>query len=226
MKVFLKIAMAVFCTFSLASCVDTDTDVYYSRYVTTVTTNVDNGYPYYFLSDDTLKIYPKNYSELPYEPTEGERLAVYYSLPEESSNKTIYATVNAYDGILTKSIVRSTDTDTLGRDGSSPRSVWFSGGIYDTPKNVNIIFAFMASQYGITHSVDMADSSLVNSVDTEGYYCLEFHHDANEDYPSYATEGLVSFPLTQEYLLPGIKGLKIRFDNIVDDDVTYVKLDY
>ncbi len=228
MKHFFKITLFFLLPIFLFTSCNDEPEVIYSCFSTVVVgaDEVQPEFPYRFVSDDSLVIYPSNYKEMTnYQPVNNERCIVYFTFTPDN-NVYYFGNIQMVEDVLTKDIVKVHSPDTLGTDGADALSMWTSGGIYGADRYLTIKFSYFASKNLITHKVNLAtDTTVVNPI-VDGYYCLDFHHDAEGDFPNFATYGYVTFPLKGEYVAPGIKGLRIKFNNLLDEDVTYHKIDY
>lgn len=124
---------------------------------------------------------------------DGERVLVYYTPLEndsESDNQTINSAIHYVEEILTKGIITLTDdiTDSIGNTPIHvhEEDIWFS------KHYLNIYFSYYG--YDRTHYLNMIKYEN-DSVDDEGRLFLEFRHNDNGDYYSYAYDGLVSFDM-------------------------------
>lgn len=223
MRNVFKIALILAIAATFAVSCNHDNSYYESSYTTTIVNKVD-GYPYYFITDDSTVIYPTNHSSLDYKPKQNDRMLLTFK-PADINADPIYAEISGYQWLLTKDIDITDQSDTLGRDGARPQYMWTCGGIHGAQTFLNIQFAFGASESGIIHSVAVSREP-ENPIDENGYYNLQFHHDSNDDYFIDTYIGFLSIHLEEEFLVPETKGIRIRFDNIADKEVSYFNLDF
>ena len=59
-------------------------------------------------------------------------------------------------------------------------------------------------------------------MDSEGYYVVEFCHDANGDLEYANYTNVISFPLEGECIGVGVKGLKIKIKTITQGNKEYI----
>lgn len=208
----------------------------YSSFVTVLTKDGPGAgnafnYPYFFVSDDSLKLYPINHADLAnYKPKDNSRALVFFydggKFEDASTDGSAY-NIEIFDlgEILVKDILFTEKIDTTGINKASPLGMWCSGGIYGAERVVNIKFEYLASQYSKkTHTINLVQDlkSETPVVDKDGYYCLEFRHNANQEiYDGFSAYGYVSFPLTGEMIKENVIGLKIKFPTINDGDKEY-----
>src|SRR5574344_1104014 len=62
------------------------------------------------------------------------------------------------------------------------------------------------------------DLTAGNPVNSEGYYCLEMRHDANDDIKQQTSGAYASFILDPECYADGIKGISIKFTNEFNEE--------
>ncbi len=210
------------------ACENNNPENYQSKFATLVVNNPNESqeYPYYFVTDDSTKVLPANYKQINYNPKTNDRVIVYYQLPTLKSDEPVTADIKGVEDVLTKDIKKSDKPNEFGRDRTEPMAIWYSGGIYGATRSVNIKFKFWNSKAYITHIVNLVEDTNVKDPIEDGYYRLQFHHDARGDYRQFVSYGYVSFPLTEAYIKEGIKGLKIRFDSFDSSKEEYIKIDY
>ncbi|MCK9624991.1 MAG: NigD-like N-terminal domain-containing protein [Bacteroidales bacterium] len=195
----------------------------------TIAQSVDPTYPFQIVADDTVVFFPSNYVDVlkEYTPVNGQRIAVYYN-NIEATNPYSYPTktieVVQISDILTKSILNTSQIDTIANDKINPASIWYGGGgDLGEHRYLNIKFQVMASGMS-THTVYLV-KNLNNEVDEDGYYHLEFRHDSRGDSQVSYFSGYVSFILDEDSMAEGVKGLKIYSNTISEGEKTFT-LDY
>ena len=124
----------------------------------------------------------------------------------------------------TKNFVFTYEPDTLGTDRVEPQYLWLAGGGLGTKRYLNLqlyIQAFTPDKHTFAMAYDLNRETPLE----DGYYCLEFQHDANEDpmYSNYTT--LISYPLEGPCIEEGVKGLKIKV-NTINQGLKVYTIDY
>lgn len=137
----------------------------------------------------------------------GDRVIVYYSslseLPDTYDGEEIKSEVHYINDILTKDVITISPeiSDSIGNDAIHvhKEDIWIS-------KNyLNIYFSYLG--HSRIHYLNMIKYPN-DSLDADGRLLLEFRHNDNNDYPSYAYDGLVSFDMNS-LQLPGIDSLPL-----------------
>lgn len=213
----ISILLTAFVTLIALSSCKHENVYYYYAYMTTVVSETGQ-YPRYFITDDSIRLNPLNYNE--FEALQNlkmnDRFIGRFTVPDEKINvNPINAEITAVNPILTKDIVFSNNLDTLGRDGIKDMGMWQSGGIDGLKRFVTLIINFYTSNTGTVHKVNLVRDTRTPATDEEGYYCLEFRHDANNDGSEMEKQGTVSFVLTDEMTSENIKGLKVTYKDIM-----------
>lgn len=129
---------------------------------------------------------------------DGERVITYYSKltepdqPEEGQE--LNSAIHYINDILTKDVISITEenADSLGNDAIHvhEEDIWISNNF------LNIYFSYFGANQ--VHFINMVKYPN-DSVDAEGRLMMEFRHNSNNDYPSYAYDGLVSFDMNSLY---------------------------
>jgi hypothetical protein len=138
---------------------------------------------------------------------DGDRVIVYYSslseLPETNDGQEIQSVVHYINDILTKDVITisSEISDSIGNDAIHvhEEDIWISNNF------LNIYFSYLG--YNRVHYLNLIKNPN-DSVDVDGRLILEFRHNDNNDYPSYAYDGLVSFDMNS-LQQPGIDSLPL-----------------
>ncbi|NLA15457.1 MAG: hypothetical protein GX877_02835 [Bacteroidales bacterium] len=190
--------------------------------------------PYYFITDDTLVLCPMNHKTISQEfkPTEGQRLILYFSAKKGSDEGagTSSAEVKHYIDIVqillvvTKDIVYSDKTDTLGTDKVDAQHIWVTGGVFGTKHYLNMQL-FMPAMEPTNHTFDLSYDITEESSLEDGYYPLELHHNGRQDPPFVDYTTRVSFILEGDCRAEGVKGLKIKV-NTINQGVKVYTIDY
>jgi hypothetical protein len=174
------------------------------------------------ITDDSLKLVPLNTSQLSdYKPIDGQRVEVLYSIDKEQSSvysdpKQYNVNIFSIDDILTKDILQTNQIDTVAKDGIDPISIWISNNIYTNRKYINIYFKVLTSNLK-PHLIYLVSDASKNPIDEEGYYNLEFRHNANGDDYGYYAQGKVSFLLNEEIIADNVKGIRMKIYPIADN---------
>ena len=223
-KIFRLMTLALFGTAILMTYSCSKPEPVNNRFTTVMTQDgtgaeFASNTPYFFVSDDSLRLYPVNYMDWPkYNPEDNSRVILFFT---EDKTEGASGTGNVYNvrmedigPITVKDVLFTENIDTTGADKAIPNSLWYSGGIYGAKKMINILFEINFSYPGGKHYIQLAGDlkSEEPLVDRDGYYHLEFRHNANGDPEGgYRTLTYFSFPLTEKMMDPSIKGLKIKF---------------
>jgi hypothetical protein len=186
-------------------------------------------FPYYIISDDSLLLCPVNHASIAdFNPIDGQRVIVYYKpygSDTTETNEIQYRkdiTVVQVNLVPTQDMVYSSQKDTLGTDRVEPQFIWLGGGGLGSKRHLNIQYTIYASNTD-KHKFNLVrDQNLESPMDSEGYYVVEFCHDAKED-PEYANyTNVISFPLEGECIEAGVKGLKIKVKTITQGNKEYI----
>ena len=215
-----------------------ETKVVWATISTTYGMPPGEEYPFYFITDDSLLYCPMNHTSIDddFEPVDGQRLILYYkfhgtSTQEESDEEQTlnpgeikYIDIIQMQMVDTKNFVFTYEPDTLGTDRVEPQYLWLAGGGLGTKRYLNLqlyIQAFTPDKHTFAMAYDLNRETPLE----DGYYCLEFQHDANEDpmYSNYTT--LISYPLEGPCIEEGVKGLKIKV-NTINQGLKVYTIDY
>lgn len=235
--IFAAITLIVI-AFSISSCEESKFP--YNEFVTVLTKDGPGasdaqGYPYYFVTDDSLKLYPVNHTEYPkFKPEDNSRgLAYFYKVVSEE--KTANAETDSYNielfdfgNMLVKDVLLTEKADTTGKDKITPLGIWFSGGKYGAKRMVNFRIQVLSNNLPVPHVVNLVKDIAKEgpAVDSEGYYTLDCRHNAGKNANGmYRIDDFIAFPLEEAMLEEGIVGLKITFDTL-DEGVKEYKLEY
>lgn len=186
----------------------------------------ETSFPYYIISDDSLLLCPVNHASIAnFDPIDGQRVIVYYKPDTTEKNESQYwkdVTVVQVNLVPTQDMVYSSQKDTLGTDRVEPQFIWLGGGGLGSQRHLNIQYTIYASNTN-KHKFNLVrDQHLESPMDSEGYYVVEFCHDANGD-PEYANyTNVISFPLEGECIGVGVKGLKIKIKTITQGNKEYI----
>lgn len=201
---------------------DSDTNtVVVSSYATYVSTSSPTG----FVSDDSLKIIPTNdisTSSL----SHGAKVVLTWSYDSKKGiTDPMYAQVNSYSGVMQGKSFLSERPDTLGTVGAdlyrqSSAPVWRSGGVYDAPVMINIVFEYLTNNNGAYHSINLSYSS--ESCDSDGFFHMKFSHSSTDLVtPTLATNDFCAFTLPEVAYAADTKGVILAFDGMDGTPVNY-----
>lgn len=158
--------------------------------------NPDNSTTFYLNQDDSLrlKVAENNYS-YSYKPKSGQRLIARYALIDKNETPDFDYSVrleSLYE-ILTKGIFNITEQtqDSIGNDPVYIRDMWISND------HLNVEFSYYG--YNQKHFINLVYDASKDYND--GKLHLEFRHNNKNDQPSYYTNGLVSFRLSDIQIL-------------------------
>ncbi len=177
--------------------------------------------PYYFITDDTLLLYPMNHSSVDteFKAVHGQRLILYYTdyeSPEGAKSYTLvdnshirYINIVQMQLMTTRKIVKTSQPDTLGTDAIDPQYIWFGGGVFGTSRYLNMQL-FLHAMDPEAHTFNLAHDLNRESPLEDGYYFLELRHNAHHDPEFVDYTAMLSFLLEGDCIEEGVKGLKIK----------------
>lgn len=158
--------------------------------------NPDNSITFYLNQDDSLRLkVVENYYNS-YRPKTGQRLIVRYGLVDkmEAGQPYDYSVrlASVYE-ILTKGVFEITDAtqDSIGNDPVNIRDMWIAND------HLNVEFSYYG--HNQKHFINLVHDASKTYAD--GKLHLEFRHNNKNDYPSYYTNGIVSFRLSDIQIL-------------------------
>jgi hypothetical protein len=188
------------------------------------------------VTDDSLWLYPTNVSEMTsYKAIEGQRVILYYKYDEGGTTASVKY-VGAIQGnnvqeikkknvkvariqnILTKGILNTNRIDTVKNDPATLYDACFGSNVNTGKRYLNIYFVAAAGMYKPHYIYLVNDLTAGNPVNSEGYYCLEMRHDANDDIKQQTSGAYASFILDPECYADGIKGISIKFTNEFNEE--------
>ncbi len=184
------------------------------------------SFPYYIISDDSLLLCPVNHASIAkFDPIDGQRVIVYYQTDTTQTNESQYwkdVTIEQVNLVPTQDMVYSSQKDTLGTDRVEPQFIWLGGGGLGSKRHLNIQYTIYASNTD-KHKFNLVrDLQLESPIDSEGYYVVEFCHNAKNDLEYANYTNVISFPLEGECIGDGIKGLKIKIKTITQGNKEYI----
>lgn len=196
---------------ALSSCEQPEPTIYYNTYMTAVQS--ESGC--IFVSDDSLTIVPTNsISNLGSLKTD-DRLFATFSVPSGEITDPVMAEFTSLVLLDPLEIIATSSPDTLSIKADDPadlQSVWQSGGVKGASRFLTISYSVKASEFGLPHYTYIVDDlTRTDNPDAEGYYHLRFLHDTNNDPFVIYTSSIATFPLTEKYTGPDIKGIKIDY---------------
>jgi len=222
MKNILTIALTAFvitsAVFSTGSCT-LKSDMIYSTQVTFVDKSYQ-GFPYYFVSDDSVRMVPSNGSSFSISEIDGRKMEISWKTQEQDLTKDpITIEVTGYSTLPQIEATQSDRPDTLGTDQAGlylyndvTPYLYKTGGIYDARLNLNAAFYYCYGDAGATHSLYLAYTS--SPVDGNGYFHLKFCHDAGDDTCTQTSVTSFSFLLPPTAYSEGVKGVILDFDGL------------
>lgn len=223
--------------FSVVSCHTHSHDMQ-SRFVTVMTNEGEGaayaqGYPYYFVTDDSLILFPVNHMQYPeFKPNANGRGLASFCDEHKPTTTPPKGTKNIeileYKSLLVRDVLYTDQIDTTGTDKTTLRGAWYSGGVYGAKRMINFEIQILTQNLPFAHVIELAVDTTKEQpvVDSEGYYCLEFRHNAGKNAGgSYTLIDQAAFPLTEAMTADGVKGLKVTFDTLSEGIQEY-KLNY
>ncbi len=195
-----KLILVIMAIVSLISCSD-DRDNYYndSRIDIATVENPENATKFYLKLDNDKVLYT-SLSELKYyKPKDGQRIVAKYIVLSSTADTTQIQLLDVYE-VLTKDVykIKPEEQDSIGDDKINIRDIWV-GSDY-----LNVEFDYPG--YNKVHFINLVSDSTKTYDDNKIH--LEFRHNANGDYPSYAKWGLASFNLS--YLNSVVSGDSVK----------------
>lgn len=209
---------------ALASC-NTEQTEYFNAYLTAVETE---GQPYkcFFISDDSLTVIPLNYYSNIENLNTDDRLIATFTIPSGEITDPVEVEFVSFVQMIPQDILQTSSIDTVGNDPADPLTMWQSGGIEGTSRFLTINFIYQAAASGIQHKIYLVDDLSTENPDKDGYYHLKFRHDAKKDQPQLTASSVATFPLPEKYTAPGIKGLKVDFNTISEEQDSTLTLTF
>jgi len=155
-----------------------------------VETENTSGYDFIILNDNGDTLLPTT-TEVPYFITkQKQRILVNYTILDEvgTSPKKFYVKINNMREILYKNIVELTPTnaDSLGNDPIHVTNIWKSDSL------LNVEFQYYGGK--MTHFINLAIDE-EKAIKLDEPVALNFLHNSNNDEPSLALNGIVTFNL-------------------------------
>jgi len=217
----------------LHSCNDSDVEGADSMTLVTILNPGGIASGYYFQTDDGQTLFPSQFAVATggYNPDDGQRAFIYYSLLEEKNplydrNIKLYGLTE----ILTKE-VESIDPSNEEEFGNDPIIlVKLNNDTYDSLISGGY-FTCTFSIQGVgseQHKISLVRSDTADDTEPSGYTTLELRHKADamgSDSPT-AKSSMASFKLNAyDPALTGKKGLKIVYKDF-DGNMNYALIDY
>ena len=207
----------------LHSCNDSDVEGADSRALVTILNPGGIASGYYFKADNGQTFFPSQFAAATggYNPEDGQRAFIYYSLLEEKNPKYDYS-IKLYGitEILTKDVeeMDASNEEEFGDDPIAP--VALNGGSgYDCLISAGY-FTCSFNILGVgdeKHTISLVRSASADDTEDPSYTLLELRHKADDmgtDTPSTKT-GIASFKLgAYDPAITQKKGLKIRFKDL------------
>lgn len=200
---------------STASCLK-QSETHYSTYMTAVVDGSgDSKSLSYLVTDDSIKVFPgtnliSGLSSL----NNNQRIFGTFTIPSGEITDPVQVEFVSYEQLVQNDIMESSQPDTLGNDPMTILSAWHSGGVYNAGRFITLAYRYNGSGY-LNHTMELVDdTSLAGNPDADGYYHLSVRHNAANDPSPYVFEGITTYPLGEKYTAAGIKGLKIKFNNL------------
>ena len=231
-KLFLLAAVAVLPL--LQSCNDSDVEGADSRALVTILNPGGIASGYYFKADNGQTFFPAQYAAATggYNPEDGQRAFIYYSLLAEKSQKYDF-NIKLYgiSEILTKD-VESMDASNEAEFGDDPIAlVTLNGGSnYDCLISAGYLTcSFSIKAVGSEkHKISLVRSASADETEDPNYTLLELRHKADDmgsDTPT-TKSSMASFKLNAyDPAITQKKGLKIRYKDL-DGNLQYALIDY
>ena len=210
-------AAAALLLLSTVSCKPVRSDKYYTTYMTAVSDNnssdtkSDNNSISYFVSDDSIKIFPGNVLQIMNTLKNNDRVIASFTIPSGEITNPVQAEFASMSQLYEDNITVSDRIDTLGKSPMSILSAWHSGGIYNAGRFITIVYSFQGTGFQFHTMALVDDTSLEQNPDNDGYYHLRLTHDNGNDIEASTMEGITTYPLTEKYTGEGIKGIKITY---------------
>lgn len=211
----------VLAAFTLESC-ELSNDMIYTSQVHFVKSSYQ-GYPYYFVGDDSTLMLPANGAGFTIDADNGQRMTISWKTDEKDlESDPLVINVTGYSTLYQSATMLSNEPDTLGADpaalyllNTSIPYLYKTGGIYGAPCAINIGFYYTQSDSSIIHEVYLSYTS--DPVDEDGYFHLCFSHDANGDSDLSTVSALFAFILPEAAYTAEVNGLVITFDGLDND---------
>jgi len=222
-KTLITVITAIILTaaaFSTGSC-SLDSDIIYTSSVTFVDKTYQ-GYPYYFVADDSLLLLPTNAASFAITEDNGCKMNISWKTQEKDLTRDpLTIEVTGYSTTYQQTVILSNQPDTLGDDPAklcllydvSPY-LYKSGGIYDAPCNLNLGFTYSVGSTTAIHYVNISYTSDPEPIDENGFFHLKFSHDANGDTQTYTASTTFSFVLPTIAYGADVKGVILSFDGM------------
>ncbi len=182
-----KMVWVIMAVVLLISCKD-DNDSYYNDSNVDIATveNPDNATKFYLRLDNDKVLYTSINELVNYIPKDGQRVIVKYLVLSDTTDTTQIQLLDVYQ-VLTKDVfkIKPEEQDSIGDDKINILNIWI-GSDY-----LNVEFDYPG--YNMVHFINLVSDSTKTYDDDKIH--LEFRHNANGDYPSYAKWGMASFRL-------------------------------
>ncbi len=206
--------------FSTGSC-NLDSDIIYTSTVTFVDKSYQ-GYPYYFVADDSLLMIPTNAASYTIPADNGQKMEISWKTQEKDLTRDpLTIEVTGHQMTYQQTVIMSNKPDTLGDDPAKlyllnnvVPYLYKSGGIYDAPCNLNLGFTYTVGSSAATHYVYVSYTSDPEPIDENGYFHLKFSHDANNDTQTNTASTPFSFTLPAIAYGADVKGIILDFDGM------------
>jgi len=194
--------------------------------VSSYSTYVASGSGTYFVTDDSLRVVPNNTVGTS-SHIHGERLLLVWNFDAAKGiTDPIYADITSTTGLMQGQSFMTDRTDTLGTAGADMylsgegNPIWRSGGIYDAPCMINIIFEYLTNNNGSSHEVYLSYSS--NPFDTDRYFHMKFSHNTYDKTKlTLRGQDFCSFTLPARAYAQDTRGLVIEFDGLEGKSAFY-----
>ena len=211
------------------SCKKVKHETQYVTYMTAVSdkdsADKDDSGISYLVSDDSIKIFPGNSVMAIGRLKHNDRIFATFTIPSGEITDPVAVEFTSFSLLPQDSIITSSRIDTLGNDPINVHSAWHSGGIYGAGRFLTIVFTYKGM--GTTHSISLADDTKgQGNPDADGYYNLYLKHNAYNDAAAYTYEGVITYPIPEQYTAPGIKGLRITYQPSNSTSVKTVTVPY
>lgn len=172
----------------LISCNDDRDNNYIDSKVDIATVeNPDNATKFYLKLDNDKVLYTSISDLKYYRPMDGQRIIANYVVLSSTNDTSLIQLLDVYE-VLTKDVfkIKPEEQDSIGDDKVNIRDIWI-GSDY-----LNVEFDYPG--YNMIHFINLVSDSTKTYDDDKIH--LEFRHNANGDYPSYAKWGMASFRLS------------------------------
>lgn len=224
MKKFTLILLAAIATLPLLhSCNDSDVEGADSRALVTILNPGGIASGYYFKADNGQTLYPSQFAVATggYNPEDGQRAFIYYSVLDEKSQQYDY-NIKLYgiSEILTKE-VEEMDASNEEEFGDDPIALVAFGG--DAGYDCLISAGYFTCSFSIMgvgnekHKISLVRSASADETEDTGYTLLELRHksdDMGSDTPT-VKSSMASFKLgVYNPAITQKKGLKIRYKDL------------